>query len=86
MDVEIRDRLIPFLQELVISMEEDRLEERQINCVEDFFIAYQFQTQAVKDTQTCENNTTEQISREEIVQFITLAWYVYRLLCDNRTL
>jgi len=86
MDVETRDRLIPFLRSLALSIEENSLAACQINCVEDFFIAYQFQTQAVKDMQDCENNTAPVISRDEIIQFITLAWYVYRLLSNNRTL
>ncbi len=82
---ETTNRLIPFLHDLAIKIEENNLERCQLNCVEDFFIAYQFQTQAVKDMQTCENNNNN-ISTEEITQFITLAWYVYRLLCNNRTL
>jgi len=86
MDVETRDRLIPFLRSLALSIEVNSLAACKINCVEDFFIAYQFQTQAVKDMQDCENNTAPVISRDEIIQFITLAWYVYRLLSNNRTL
>ena len=86
MDVETRTRIIPFLRNLAISIENDELEKCQVRCIEDFFIAYQFQTQAVKDNMQLHENNTPHLSREEIIQFITLAWYVYRLLCNNRTL
>lgn len=69
-------KLIPFLRNLADSIENKELIPKQLKSIGEFFMAYQFQEQAIRD-----NDNSETIDRpyssDELVKFIILGWYIY---------
>lgn len=79
------ERLIPFLRDLATSIEENQLEPQQLQRIGEFFMAYQFQEQAVQDMDNSETPGLE-FSQEDLLKFLTLGWYVYQVLLRQDTL
>ena len=71
-------QLIPFLRNLADSIESEKLLPEQIQHIGEFFMAYKFSEQ----TQITE---TEDFDSMDIVKFITLGWYVYKVLLSEQT-
>ena len=69
-------KLIPFLRNLADSIENKELIPKQLKSIGEFFMAYQFQEQAIRA-----NDNTQVIDRryssDELVKFIILGWYIY---------
>jgi len=78
-------KLIPFLRELANSVETNQLNSNQLENIGDFFMSYQFQEQARRDS----DDTVlpvEQYSNAEIVKFVKMGWYVYQIILRNQNL
>jgi hypothetical protein len=77
-------RLIPFLRNLADSIEQRQLLPRQLQSIGEFFMAYQFQEQAIRDNDDSSPPPRE-FSQEELLKFIVLGWYIYCCILDNNT-
>ena len=82
---ETNKRLIPFLRNLADSIEKGDILPTELKRIGEFFMSYQFQKQADKDLQTTESSNAE-FSREDMVKFLVLGWYIYQVLLVNDTL
>ena len=78
--------LAPFLRNLAQSIEEGRLLPRQLQRVGEFFMAYQFQEQAIKDgdnTTESSNTSNRKFSKSDLMKFIVMGWHVYSCILDG---
>lgn len=82
---ETNKRLIPFLRNLADSIEKGDILPTELKRIGEFFMSYQFQKQADRDLQTTESSNSE-FSREDMVKFLVLGWYIYQVLLVNDTL
>jgi hypothetical protein len=69
-------KLIPFLRNLADSIENKKLVPKQLESIGEFFMAYQFQEQAIRDNDNSET-VDRRYSSDELVKFIILGWYIY---------
>ena len=74
-----------FLRSLSDSIESKQLVPQQLERVNDFFMSYQFQEQAIKDR---DNSMPKVVlfKQQDLVQFLTMGWYIYQLLLQKNTL
>jgi hypothetical protein len=86
-------KLIPFLRDLADAIESKTLLPQQLQRIGEFFMSYKFQEQAIKDDKepfreenTVSNDGNPAFERDEMVKFLCLGWYVYRVLLKNETL
>jgi hypothetical protein len=79
MSSESTEDLIPFLRKLADSIENKELEIQQLQSIGEFFMSYQFQEQASKDSDTS-GLISENFSQKELLKFVSLGWYVYQVL------
>jgi hypothetical protein len=70
-------RLIPFLRELADSIEQKQLSPNQLKSIGEFFMVYKFQEQAVSDNHTETEEQLPDFSKEELVKFVVMGWYIY---------
>lgn len=70
------EKLIPFLRDLADSIEKRQLLPQQLQSVGEFFMAYQFQQQAIKDNDTSSPPPPE-FEREDLLKFLIMGWYCY---------
>tara|TARA_Y100000389_G_C17401090_1_gene485360 strand:+ start:529 stop:798 length:270 start_codon:yes stop_codon:yes gene_type:complete len=78
-------KLLRFLQDLTGSLERDELNPRQLQCIGEFFMSYQFQEQAIQDNdQTISDPLL--FSKDELLKFLSLGWYVYQILLRKENL
>ncbi len=76
--------LIPFLRNLADSIEKGHLLPKQLQKIGEFFMAYQFQEQAIKDQDATGENIEQQFSKKELMKFIIMGWHIYScILGDN---
>jgi len=68
----MEERLIGFLKNLTCSLEKDELNQQQLQKVSEFFMSYQLHEQV---------NT--EFNEEEAIKFLTLGWYVYKVMLNN---
>ena len=79
--------LVTFLKDLAGALEEGKLAPLQVQMVGEFFMTYQFRTQALKDNDTSlEVDADGDFEHEDIVKFFILGWFVYCVLLKNDTL
>ena len=69
--------LIPFLRNLADSFESNTLLPNQVQKIGEFFMSYQHNEQVVS------NNDNEDLSRDEMLKFFILGWYIYKHLLNN---
>jgi hypothetical protein len=62
-----KDKLISFLQNLIIKVEQDNLSTRQHHAICEFYTCYKFKERKKEIT----------ISNEDYLKFLTLGWYIY---------
>jgi hypothetical protein len=74
--------LILFLRNLADSIEQKHILPSQLQSIGEFFMKYQFQTQAIKDNDTSKGPSSH-FSHEELLKFVVLGWYIYRCILDN---
>jgi hypothetical protein len=79
-----REKLIPFLRNLADTLETQDLPPKLLESIGDFFMSYQFQEQAVKDSD--ESKIQPKFNKEELIKFFTFGWYVYQVLLRKETL
>jgi hypothetical protein len=79
------EKLIPFLRDLADSIERQDLPPRLLESIGDFFMSYQFQQQAIKDLDDS-NKTQGRFSKDDLIKFFTLGWYVYQVLLRQESL
>lgn len=83
---ENQKQLIPFLRNLADSIESSELKPKQLRSIGEFFMAYQFQEQAVKDMEEDGESDTPKFSQQELIKFLSMGWYVYQVLLKEETL
>lgn len=77
-------KLIPFLRNLADSIEEKKLLPQQLQRIGEFFMAYQFQEQAIRDgTPPDPRDSPQEFSSQELFKFIVLGWFIYCVLLKN---
>jgi hypothetical protein len=70
---ENKKQIISFLRNLADSIESDSLSEEQLQHTGEFFMSYKFFEQE-------KTSDTENDDSIDIVKFITLGWYIYKVL------
>lgn len=85
MDETNNEILIPFLRKLASAIEKKELAQPQLQSISEFFMSYQFQEQAYKDSDNSVN-TKPNFSEKELIKFVCLGWYVYQVLLRQDTL
>lgn len=78
-------QLIPFLRNLANSIESNELIPSQIKSIGEFFMAYKFKEESEKDLKN-EEKKDKNYTKEDMVKFLSLGWYVYQILLENKTL
>jgi len=79
------ERLITFLRDLTGALERGELCQRQLQSVGEFFMSYQFQERAAQDSDESAPDPPR-FSRDELIKFLSLGWYVYQVLLQQETL
>ena len=85
MDETNNEILIPFLRKLASAIENKELAQPQLQSISEFFMSYQFQEQAYKDSDNSVY-TKPNFSEKELIKFVCLGWYVYQVLLRQDTL
>lgn len=80
------DELIPFLRKLADAIENRELAQPQLQSIGEFFMSYQFQEQAWKDTAGAIVDEEYNFSQKDLIKFVSLGWYVYQVLLRQDTL
>jgi|694.fasta_scaffold37995_3 hypothetical protein len=62
-----KDKLISFLQNLIITVEQDKLSNKQYQTIFEFYTCYKFK----------ERKNDLIFSSEDYLKFLTLGWYIY---------
>lgn len=68
-----KDKLISFLQNLIISVEQDNLSNKQSQAICEFYTCYKFKER--------KNELT--FLHEDYLKFLTLGWYLYSHANEN---
>ena len=79
------DKLITFLRDLTLSLENKKLCSRQLQRVGEFFMSYQFQEQAMQDKDESSPEPVK-FSHAELIKFLSLGWYVYQVILQDGSL
>jgi len=77
------DQLISFLKNLTSNLENNKLNEAQLKNVSEFFMSYQFQEQSRIDNQ---ENTPKEFNHQDLIKFLSMGWYIYNILLQEKTL
>ena len=73
------EQLISFLRSLADSIELKKLEPTQLQRIGEFFMSYK-----LSESSTNESNTEDDdFDSMDVVKFITMGWYIYRILLDK---
>jgi hypothetical protein len=76
--------LVSFLRELADSIEKKQLLLPQLKSVGEFFMAYQFQEESLKDEEKTDIPATDfDLNENDFFKFIVLGWYVYCVLLKD---
>lgn len=79
---EIDNKLVPFLRDLADSIEKNKLSPEKLRCISDFFMSYKLlETEDVKNVNTDEDD----FDSMDVIKFITLGWYIYKILLRDKT-
>lgn len=70
-------QLIPFLRNLADSIESETLLPDQLRHIGEFYMSYMF-SQKTQEPETDDDDF-------DIVKFITMGWYVYKMIQDEKT-
>lgn len=76
-------RPIPFLRRLADQIEVGELKEKQLMRVGEFFMAYEFQQQAMFDGDEDDREGHADIPTSDLVKFIVMGFHVYRNLLSS---
>jgi hypothetical protein len=84
-------KLIPFLRDLADSVEKKDLRPSQLRRVGEFFMAYQFQKQALLDHYEDDDSEGDQFTEdvqpeEEMIRFVVMGYYIYRHILARTTI
>lgn len=82
-------KLIHFLKELATKIEEKKLSPEQEQSIGEFYMNYTFdETTDTNNTNNTDNtntnNTGEDFSSSDIIKFISMGWYFYRIILDEQ--
>lgn len=75
--------LIIFLRNLADSIEKGNLLPKQLQRIGEFFMAYQFQEQAIKDRDVTGENIEQQFSKKDLMKFIVMGWHIYSCILKD---
>lgn len=73
-------QLIPFLRELANSIESNKLSQEQLKHCGEFFMSYKFHEESSKQSETDDD---EDFSDMDVIRFISLGWYMYRIIANT---
>ena len=76
------ENLIFFLKDITDKIQKNELQPNQISIINDFYITYKFQEQAIKDKEEDEDEV-KPYNKTDIISFITLILYIY-YFCLNK--
>ena len=80
-------RLVPFLRQLADELEHNSLLPCQTQRISEFYMAYQFQEQAIRDgDQSGQDSDSESINEADMLKFMSLGWYVYKMLQQGESI
>lgn len=79
-------RLIPFLRNLADSIEQKELVPVQLQSIGEFFMAYQFQKQAISDNTEISHPDVREFNQQDVLKFIILGWYIYNVILTDDTI
>ena len=65
-----KDKLISFLQNLIISVEQGNLTNKQHSMLCEFYTYYKFKNR---------NKENHKFQTEDYLKFLTIGWYIYSL-------
>jgi hypothetical protein len=82
-DTTANEKLKQFLRSLADSIESNEIREVQLSRIGEFFMSYQFQEQALVDNQSEDENDIT-YSREELIKFLSMGWYIYQLIQKDK--
>jgi hypothetical protein len=74
--------IITFLRKLADSMESTKLPPDQLKCIGDFYMSYKFHEQ--RNGNTKNEDEDDEIEDMDIVKFLTLGWYVYKVILSDK--
>jgi hypothetical protein len=78
--------LSSFLRGLADTLDKGELAPTQVQMIGEFFMAYQFRTQALKDNDMSLEVGDGDFDHEDVVKFFVLGWFVYCVLMKEGTL
>ena len=73
-------QLVPFLKELAVSIETKQLSQDQLQCISEFYMSYKFREKINRNVKEEEDEEFEDM---DIIKFITMGWYMYRILSEK---
>ena len=85
MDESNNELLITFLRKLADAIEKKELAQTQLQSIGEFFMSYQFQEQACKDSDDSIDNEPN-FNKKDLIKFVCLGWYIYQILLRQDTL
>jgi hypothetical protein len=71
--------LAPFLRELADSIESRELPKDQLKYIGEFFMSYKFH----EKRNGWKEEVEEELGEMDVVKFLTLGWYIYKLILDE---
>lgn len=66
-----KDKLISFFQNLICSIEQDKLTDKQYIAITEFYTCFKFKEKK------------EHFETEEYIKFLSLGWYIYSQIESN---
>lgn len=78
----VTGKLVSFLRKLADNLESNQLLPEQLKKVGEFFMSYQFQNEVIEDR----NKEVDDFDADDIKKFLTLGWYVYTQILEEKTL
>jgi hypothetical protein len=76
-------QLVPFLRELADSIEYKKLQQDQLKYIGEFYMSYKFRE---KQNRKKDEDEEEEEEEEDIVKFLTLGWWMYTQMRENKSI
>lgn len=74
-----------FLSELSKLVREDRLNEKQIQLIGEFYLNYLFNSDIEVDDEEHDKREEGDVDKNELMKFLSLGWYMYTFLIKNKS-
>lgn len=77
------EKLSNFLRQLADDVQKNQVLSSQLQHIGEFYMAYQFHEQAIKDNDETLNSNTDDITSAKFIKFLVMGWYIYQLFNNN---